>query len=662
MTVNKEVYSDGRSGMSGLYPVIQDTPNAERFACSVGQNHNDNGREAMNNRVAHVFGAYSPASKRAQTSWYEDPVLNSHINNHINEQVTSHLRSNDCLKPYRQNTQKGIENDTNNGMQPVGKFERIERLADDAVSTIDQAMTHAEGAQPIRLSFQLMTRAEPTTMVIATIQSLLAIKAADDEILIIDNNHTKRELYKPLADFCHGLEPHLNVHFYHIDAVAGFKSGALNLALGLMNPSASHVVVVDSDYQALPHARDAIISAIHEYPEHALLQFPQFYRDADKADVHSELNHYFNHHLYRSFNRQRALSTGTYAVIRRDALVGLGGWSGASITEDAQMGVLLHRMGLHSRFIPKVIATGILPTTLCDLIAQRQRWVYGNVQVLNRYFVTPSSLTADSSANTNVSQTMGERLQYMRAHFSQLSAWINFTGIFIVLHVCTLLIVLTALVIGAQVDMAMLLTPLYVVYAAYGVFLLRRLWAYAQDRSPLNQQVAQHVTPTFTNKLRAWALHLNFWEIGALSWWPVLWGRDKPFVCTPKQALISSRRSVWQANVCALPKLLLILNVITLAVTSPLSALYSPLLFVSALVVTVLKLWSAKVAFDNYGYPPEVDDRYADEHDTYDEINNTVNQSGVIKNNIAKNNNTARDNITQNKRPNNTDPIKKIYG
>ncbi|MGO2672928.1 MAG: hypothetical protein ACTH88_07490, partial [Psychrobacter celer] len=123
MTVNKEVYSDGRSGMSGLYPVIQDTPNAERFACSVGQNHNDNGREAMNNRVAHVFGAYSPASKRAQTSWYEDPVLNSHINNHINEQVTSHLRSNDCLKPYRQNTQKGIENDTNNGMQPVGKFE-----------------------------------------------------------------------------------------------------------------------------------------------------------------------------------------------------------------------------------------------------------------------------------------------------------------------------------------------------------------------------------------------------------------------------------------------------------------------------------------------------------------------------------------------------------
>ena len=39
------------------------------------------------------------------------------------------------------------------------------------------------------LSFQLMTRAEPPELVIATIKSLLAIKEARDEILIIDNNN-----------------------------------------------------------------------------------------------------------------------------------------------------------------------------------------------------------------------------------------------------------------------------------------------------------------------------------------------------------------------------------------------------------------------------------------------------------------------------------------
>ncbi|WP_180958070.1 hypothetical protein [Psychrobacter sp. 4Bb] len=36
------------------------------------------------------------------------------------------------------------------------------------------------------LSFQLMTRAEPPELVIATIKSLLAVKEARDEILIID--------------------------------------------------------------------------------------------------------------------------------------------------------------------------------------------------------------------------------------------------------------------------------------------------------------------------------------------------------------------------------------------------------------------------------------------------------------------------------------------
>ncbi|MGP4962884.1 hypothetical protein [Psychrobacter celer] len=35
MTVNKEVYSDGRSGMSGLYPMIQGTPNAERLLAAL---------------------------------------------------------------------------------------------------------------------------------------------------------------------------------------------------------------------------------------------------------------------------------------------------------------------------------------------------------------------------------------------------------------------------------------------------------------------------------------------------------------------------------------------------------------------------------------------------------------------------------------------------
>ena len=154
-------------------------------------------------------------------------------------------------------------------------------------------------AHTVALSFQLMTRAEPPELVIATIQSLLIVKKHCDEIIIIDNNNTDTSMYKPLEAFCASLDPDLKVYFYHIDAVEGFKAGALNLALGLMSPDCTHIVVVDSDYQALPHARVSIADAIKQYPAHTLLQFPQFYRNAGQIDIHSELNHYFNHHLYR---------------------------------------------------------------------------------------------------------------------------------------------------------------------------------------------------------------------------------------------------------------------------------------------------------------------------------------------------------------------------
>ena len=470
------------------------------------------------------------------------------------------------------------------------------------------------------LSFQLMTRSEPPELVIATIQSLLVVKKDCDEILIIDNNNTDTSMYKPLAAFCASLDPELKVRFYHIDAVEGFKAGALNLALGLMSSDCTHIVVVDSDYQALPHARVLIADAIKQYPAHTLLQFPQFYRNAGQIDIHSELNHYFNQHLYRSFNRKRALSTGTYAVIRRSDLLSLGGWSGASITEDAQMGVLMHQQGLRSQFIPKVIATGLLPNTLNDLMSQRRRWIYGNMQVINNYFSIatssmheqyversqtsiPVSPVNESTLNSTKAKGVGERLAYARAHFSQLSAWVNLTGFFIFLQICALLIILSTLFAPTLFDIKnelSLLMPLYLVYASYMVFLVRRLWAYLQDQSPLNKQVNKNYQSTMKMRLRAWLMHLNFWELGALSWLPVIWGSKKPFICTPKHEYIHTRHSLWKANIAALPKLILVLNIITALIVAPFSPLYAPVLFVCALVICLLKIAASKVAFDNF--------------------------------------------------------------
>ena len=267
------------------------------------------------------------------------------------------------------------------------------------------------------------------------------------------------------------------------------------------------------------------------------------------------------------------------------------------------------------------------------------------MQVLNSYFSIHSRLYKHTLSlaketmplsNPPVTNAFTGRLANMRAHFSQLSAWINFTGIFIVLHLCTLVIISASLLINTNINLPLLLTPLYIVYASYALFLGRRLWAYGHDREPLDQQMnSDHNSRIETSrvstsnvhnssmndvsvskKLRAWALHLNFWELGALSWLPVLWGRDKPFICTPKQEVVSTRRTLWLANISALPKLLLILNLITAVVVSPFSMLYSPVLFICAITVCLLKLWAARVMFNNYAY--------VETHDIYVEPSKTT--------------------------------------
>ncbi|GAA0324191.1 hypothetical protein GCM10009129_22510 [Psychrobacter aestuarii] len=463
-------------------------------------------------------------------------------------------------------------------------------------------------AATIAFSFQLMTRAEPPAMVIDTIKSLLRIKSVHDEILIIDNNHTDKALYEPLETFCNALDAEHKVRFYHIDSIAGYKAGALNRALAWMDKRCSHIVVVDSDYEALAHARETMVQAIEAHPEHTLLQFPQFYRDTALGDVHSELNHYFNYHLYRESNRTRALSTGTYAVIRRTHLIHVGGWSGASLTEDAQMGILMHQRGMRSAFIPTVIATGLLPNTLADLLNQRRRWVYGNMQILCRYVAEPvwrrlrgqPQPTAAHIHMPSVTHDADERKRYQWAHLSQLSAWVNFTGLLMWVHAATVMVLLLSLILG-NVHTS-LLSILAAVYTGYAVFLGRRLWAYLHDQAPLNSQVDSGYQHNLRARVRAWLMHLNFWELGALCWLPVLWGRQKPFVCTPKQKQDQTRTALFHANSAALPKLLLVLNALTAFLVAPFSALSSPVLFACALTVLGLKLLAAKVAFSNYGF------------------------------------------------------------
>lgn len=263
-------------------------------------------------------------------------------------------------------------------------------------------------------SVHVATHCEPPQLVIATLRALLTqhCPTGGYEIIVMDNNTADPALWKPVERFCAGHAG--RIKFLHRTGVRGAKAGALNIALAHTDPRATHIVTVDADYivskNFLTHAAAALARTAADY-----VQFPQAYNGTASAapGVDAELEEYFRTNAASADDTEAVLLTGTLCVISRTALIAAGGWSGATTTEDAELGVRLCNAGFSGRFINQVVGEGLLPLSLRELERQRYRWCSGNAQTLMRH----ARLVFGPAG----SLTLAKRL----AILSQLTAWFN---------------------------------------------------------------------------------------------------------------------------------------------------------------------------------------------------------------------------------------------
>lgn len=244
----------------------------------------------------------------------------------------------------------------------------------------DQGRT--AGTEAIFFSVHLAIHEEPPALVARTLRALARmVDAPDHEVIVLDNNTADHTLWRPVEALCRELGPRFR--FYHEDGVRGAKAGALNIALERSSAAATHIVVVDADYEVAP---DFLAVAAHEIgrQDNDFIQFPQAYRNdsGPVAGVSLELADYFLRHAARADVADAMLLTGTLSVIRRCALEASGGWSGRTITEDAELGLRLHRLGFRGRFVDRPVGRGLLPLDLAGLSLQRYRWAAGNLHVI----------------------------------------------------------------------------------------------------------------------------------------------------------------------------------------------------------------------------------------------------------------------------------------
>lgn len=161
------------------------------------------------------------------------------------------------------------------------------------------------------------------------------------------------------------------------------KAGNINHALP--RTGGDLILVLDADHVPMPDALDAVVGYFDD-PAVALVQTPHDFSNHDSIQHYEEGRHeqsVFFHVLCPGKDRHgAAFWCGSGGVLRRQALLEVGGVATETIAEDFHTTIKLHRAGWRTRFHDEIIVQGRAPVDLAAYLLQRDRWARGNLAVL----------------------------------------------------------------------------------------------------------------------------------------------------------------------------------------------------------------------------------------------------------------------------------------
>ncbi len=165
------------------------------------------------------------------------------------------------------------------------------------------------------------------------------------------------------------------------------KAGNLNAAL--TRTSGELVLVLDCDH--IPTVDFLRHTAAHFAADERLflVQTPHFFVTPDPIEKNLALFNRMpaeNDMFYEAIQPgldfwESSFFCGSAALLRRQALEEIGGFSGISVTEDAETALSLHERGWRSRYLLKPMISGLQPETFTSFVKQRIRWAQGTVQL-----------------------------------------------------------------------------------------------------------------------------------------------------------------------------------------------------------------------------------------------------------------------------------------
>ena len=166
------------------------------------------------------------------------------------------------------------------------------------------------------------------------------------------------------------------------------KAGNINHALEVVE--AEFLVTLDADHVPRPELLELSLGYLAD-PKVAVVQGPQtfynrgFQHPRDEGDpLHNDQSIFFDVICRGKDRHNAAFWCGCPTVIRREALVSVGGVATETVVEDAHTTLRLHKAGWRTVFQPRVLALGLAPEDIAAYIVQRSRWARGSLQMLRR--------------------------------------------------------------------------------------------------------------------------------------------------------------------------------------------------------------------------------------------------------------------------------------
>ncbi len=160
------------------------------------------------------------------------------------------------------------------------------------------------------------------------------------------------------------------------------KAGNINHAIPLT--AGDLILFLDADHVPRPDILE-VTAGYFDAPDVALVQTPHDFLNRDSAQHTSPARHeqtLFYEVIAPGKDRHNAMFwCGSATIVRRTALVEVGGVLTDTVAEDFHTTIAMHSRGWKTRYHNETLVQGLAPHNLDGFLLQRARWARGNLAV-----------------------------------------------------------------------------------------------------------------------------------------------------------------------------------------------------------------------------------------------------------------------------------------